>query len=136
RTARLPPERQPGGRRGGDRDGDGAALAWSSGVRARRPDGPASVSGGARVRFRAGVRAGLPLAVAVAAMGISFGPVAQAAGLSPVAAIAMSATVFAASAQFAAIAILAAGGGVAAAVAAVALMNSRFLTMGAAVAPS
>jgi predicted branched-subunit amino acid permease len=48
----------------------------------------------------------------------------------------MSAIVFAGSAQFAAIAILTAGGGLGAAVSAAALMNSRFLPMGIALAPS
>ena len=48
----------------------------------------------------------------------------------------MSAIVFAGSAQFTAIAILAQGGGAGAAVAAAALMNSRFLPMSAAVGPS
>ena len=62
--------------------------------------------------------------------------VAQGAGLSAVAAIVMSAIVFAGSAQFAAIAILASGGTAGAAVAAAALMNSRFLPMGVALAPS
>jgi predicted branched-subunit amino acid permease len=48
----------------------------------------------------------------------------------------MSAIVFAGAAQFAVVAILAAGGSVGAAVAAAALMNSRFLPMGVALAPS
>jgi predicted branched-subunit amino acid permease len=48
----------------------------------------------------------------------------------------MSAIVFAGSAQFTAISILAAGGGAGAAVAAAMLMNSRFLPMSAAVGPS
>lgn len=48
----------------------------------------------------------------------------------------MSAIVFAGSAQFTAISILAAGGGGGAAVAAATLMNSRFLPMSAAVGPS
>lgn len=48
----------------------------------------------------------------------------------------MSAIVFAGSAQFAAISIVAAGGGVGAAIGAAALMNSRFLPMGIALAPS
>jgi predicted branched-subunit amino acid permease len=47
----------------------------------------------------------------------------------------MSALVFAGSAQFAAIAILGAGGGVVAAVLAGALLNLRYLAVGAAVAP-
>ncbi len=48
----------------------------------------------------------------------------------------MSAIVFAGSAQFSAVAILAQGGGAGAAIAAAALMNSRFLPMGVALAPS
>jgi len=48
----------------------------------------------------------------------------------------MSAIVFAGSAQFAAISIVAAGGGVGAAIGAAALMNARFLPMGIALAPS
>jgi 4-azaleucine resistance transporter AzlC len=88
------------------------------------------------VGFRAGVRAGAPFAVAGGLLALSFGVVAQDAGLSAVAAIVMSAIVFAGSAQFAAIAILAQGGTVGAAVAAAALMNSRFLPMGVALAPS
>jgi predicted branched-subunit amino acid permease len=48
----------------------------------------------------------------------------------------MSAIVFAGSAQFASLSILAAGGGAGAAIAAATLMNSRFLPMSAAVGPS
>jgi 4-azaleucine resistance transporter AzlC len=87
-------------------------------------------------RLRAGVRAGLPFATAGGLLAASFGVVAQGAGLSPAAAIAMSAIVFAGSAQFAAIAIVAGGGTVGAAIGAAALMNSRFLPMGVALAPS
>jgi 4-azaleucine resistance transporter AzlC len=83
-----------------------------------------------------GVRAGAPVAMAGALLAISFGIVAQNAGLSPVAAIVMSAIVYAGAAQFTAIAILASGGTVAAAVVAAALMNSRYLPMGASIAPS
>jgi len=86
--------------------------------------------------FREGVRAGAPFAVAAGLLALSFGVVAQNAGFSPVAAIVMSAIVFAGSAQFAAIAILAQGGGAGAAIGAAALMNSRFLPMGVALAPS
>jgi predicted branched-subunit amino acid permease len=53
-----------------------------------------------------------------------------------VAPIVMSAVVFAGSAQFAATAVLAAGGGVAAAVVAGVLLNARYLPMGIALAPS
>jgi len=89
-----------------------------------------------RAGLLAGVRAGVPFAIAGGLLALSFGVVAKGAGFSPLAAIAMSAIVFAGSAQFAAIAILAQGGGVGAAVAAAALMNSRFLPMGAALGPS
>jgi predicted branched-subunit amino acid permease len=83
-----------------------------------------------------GVRAGIPFAIAGGLLAASFGVVAQEAGLSPVAAIVMSAIVFAGSAQFAAVAIIGEGGTVGAAVAAAALMNSRFLPMGVALGPS
>jgi predicted branched-subunit amino acid permease len=100
---------------------------------ATRSDPRAATSRG---RLRSGMRAGLPFAVAGGLLALSFGVVAQGAGLSPAAAIAMSAIVFAGSAQFTAISILAAGGTVGAAVAAAALMNSRFLPMGIALGPS
>ena len=86
--------------------------------------------------LRAGVRAGIPFAAAGSMLAVSFGVLAESAGLSPLAAIAMSAVVFGGSAQFAAIAILGAGGTVGAAIGAAALMNSRFLPMGVALAPS
>jgi len=82
------------------------------------------------------VRAGVPFAMAGGLLALSFGVVSQGAGLSATAAVVMSAIVFAGSAQFAAIAIVAQGGTVGAAVAAAALMNSRFLPMGVALAPS
>jgi 4-azaleucine resistance transporter AzlC len=87
-------------------------------------------------RFRTGVRAGVPYALAGFLLSLSFGVLATAAGFSILAAIVMSAIVFAGSAQFAAVSIVAAGGGVGAAVAAAALMNSRFLAMGIALGPS
>jgi 4-azaleucine resistance transporter AzlC len=86
--------------------------------------------------WRAGLRAGFPFALAGFLLSLSFGVLAREAGLSAVAAIVMSAIVFAGSAQFAAISIVAAGGGLGAAVLAAALMNSRFLPMGIALAPS
>ena len=89
-----------------------------------------------RARFLQGLRLGVPFAIAGFLVAVSFGIVAREAGLSAVAAIVMSMIVFAGSAQFAAIAIIAAGGGVAAAIGAGALMNSRFLMMGVALAPS
>jgi predicted branched-subunit amino acid permease len=78
----------------------------------------------------------VPFAIAGGILAASFGVVAQDAGLTALDAIVMSAIMFAGAAQFAAIAILGGGGGVAAAVGAAALMNSRFLPMGAALAPS
>jgi 4-azaleucine resistance transporter AzlC len=89
-----------------------------------------------RHSFADGIRAGLPFAAAGLLVAISFGVVARQVGLSPLAAIVMSAIVYAGSAQFTAIAILAGGGGVGSAVGAAALMNSRFLPMGVALAPS
>jgi 4-azaleucine resistance transporter AzlC len=82
------------------------------------------------------VRAGVPFALAGGLLALSFGVLARQAHLPAVAALVMSAIVFAGSAQFAAIAIVAAGGGVGAAVVAAALMNSRFLPMGIALGPS
>lgn len=89
-----------------------------------------------RASFRAGLRAGAPYAIAGFLVALSFGVLAREAGFTAIGAIAMSAIVFAGTAQFAAVAIVAAGGGVGAAIAAAALMNSRFLPMGVALAPS
>ena len=69
-----------------------------------------------RASLQAGIRAGTPYALAGFLLSVSFGVLAVDAGLPELAAIAMSAIVFAGSAQFAAIAIIASGGGVSAAV--------------------
>jgi 4-azaleucine resistance transporter AzlC len=90
----------------------------------------------ARESFRLGVRAGVPYAVVGCVVAMSFGVLARDAGFSALGALVMSAIVFAGSAQFTVISIVAGGGGVGAAIAAAALMNSRFLPMGVAVAPS
>jgi 4-azaleucine resistance transporter AzlC len=90
----------------------------------------------ARARFVEGLRQGVPFAIAGFLVAVTFGIFARDAGIPAVAAIVMSLIVFAGSAQFAAVAIVAAGGGVAAAIGAGALMNSRFLMMGVALAPS
>ena len=87
-------------------------------------------------RFRAGVRAGLPFAVAGALLAASFGVLANDVGMPHWASIAMSVLVFAGSAQIAALTIISAGGGLGAAIGAAALMNSRFLPMGIAIGPS
>jgi 4-azaleucine resistance transporter AzlC len=82
------------------------------------------------------VRAGAPFALAGGLLAASFGVVAQGAGFSALEAILMSAIVYAGAAQFAAVAILGEGGSAGAAIVAAALMNSRFLPMGVALAPS
>src|SRR3954452_19863180 len=95
-----------------------------------------SQSGDRNRRLREGLRAGVPFALASGLLALSFGVVAKGTWLSAGAAIAMSAIVFAGSAQFTAIAILSQGGTVAAAVVAAALVHSRFLPMGVALGPS
>ena len=85
--------------------------------------------------MRQGARAVLPLLVAVAAFGISFGVLARAAGLGIAAPVVMSATTFAGSAQFAVASILEDAGGALAAVAAALLLNARYAPMSIAVAP-
>jgi len=94
------------------------------------------VNAAQRTAFSRGVRLGLPYAAAGFVLSLSFGVLARQAGFSVAQAIVMSVIVFAGSAQFAAVTIVAAGGGVLSAVAAAALMNSRFLPMGIAFAPS
>jgi 4-azaleucine resistance transporter AzlC len=89
-----------------------------------------------RRAFRAGVRAAVPFAIAGGLLSVSFGVVAGQAGFSDLAAIVMSAIVFAGSAQFAAVAIIAHGGAAGAAIIAAALVNARFLPMGVALGPS
>ena len=84
---------------------------------------------------RDGVRATLPLGVAVFGFGLSFGVLARAAGMGYVAPIVMSATTFAGSAQFAAASVLNAGGSVATAVVAAVLLNARYAPIGVSVAP-
>ncbi len=86
--------------------------------------------------FRRGVRLGVPFAVVGFVLSLSFGVLATQAGFSRLQAMVTSTIVFAGSAQFAALAIVAAGGGIGAAVAAGAMMNSRYLAMGIALAPS
>ena len=88
-----------------------------------------------RERVIAGVRTGLPYGAASLLLGLSFGVLARPV-MGPVATIVMSTIVFAGSAQFAALAVLSAGGGAAAAIVAGALLNLRFVPMGIAIAPS
>jgi predicted branched-subunit amino acid permease len=83
---------------------------------------------------RAGMRKGLPLVLPTFALGVSFGVLARPV-MGPVAPVVMSVTVFSGAAQFAALTVLAAGGGVATAILAGMLMNLRWLPMGLAVGP-
>jgi len=85
-------------------------------------------------RFRTGVLAALPLAPGPALFGASFGLLAADAGLSWLAAVLMSATTFAGSAQFAAATVLETGGGAAAAVVAAVLLNARYVPLSVSVA--
>ncbi|HEY2318887.1 MAG TPA: AzlC family ABC transporter permease [Solirubrobacteraceae bacterium] len=85
--------------------------------------------------MRAGLRAGLPYGVASLLLGLSFGVLARPL-MGPLATIVMSVVVFAGSAQFAALAVLSAGGGAAAAIVAGTLLNLRFVPMGIAIAPA
>jgi 4-azaleucine resistance transporter AzlC len=86
--------------------------------------------------MRSGARVAAPLFPAAAALGASFGVLARTAHLDAVAAVLMSATTFAGSAQVATVSVLGAGGGVAAAVAAALLLNARYAPIGISIAGS
>jgi 4-azaleucine resistance transporter AzlC len=85
--------------------------------------------------IRDGVRAGLPLVLPTLALGITFGVLAKPV-MGSMAPIVMSVIVFSGAAQFAALSVLAAGGGALPAIVAGLLLNLRFLPMGFAVAPA
>lgn len=85
-------------------------------------------------RLRDGVRVTLPLVPGPVFFGISFGVFAKAAGFGALAAVVMSATTFAGSAQFAAASVLDAGGTVVAAIAAAVFLNARYAAMSVTVA--
>lgn len=87
-----------------------------------------------RERFRSGLKIGSGLAAASFLLAISFGAITQTQGWGRPAPVLCSLFVFSGSAQFALVGALAAGGGTATAVTAAALINSRFLPMGIAVA--
>jgi 4-azaleucine resistance transporter AzlC len=82
------------------------------------------------------MRSASMLALSPLLFGISFGLLAESAGMGATAAVIFSATTFAGSAQFAAVSVLGAGGNVAAAVAAAALLNARYAPMSVAAAPA
>jgi len=97
----------------------------------QQPSRPRDVS-----EYWNGARLALPIAAVIGAIGILFGYMATTAGLTPLAAIVMSGTTFAGSAQFAAITVLASGGSVYTAVGSSLLMNARFVPMGMAISPA
>jgi 4-azaleucine resistance transporter AzlC len=84
--------------------------------------------------FRDGVRAAAPLAPGPLLFGVSFGLLADTAGMSTTAAVVFSATTFAGSAQFAAASVLETGGSALAAIVAASLLNARYVPMSVAVA--
>lgn len=86
--------------------------------------------------MRRGVRVAAPLVPAAFALGASFGVLARTAHFGALAAVVMSATTFAGSAQVAAVSVLGAGGGVAAAIVAALLLNARYAPIGISVAQS
>lgn len=89
-----------------------------------------------RERYLEGARAIAPIGVAALAFGLSFGVLARAAGMGWAAPIAMSATTFAGSAQFAVASVLDGDGAAAAAIAAALMLNARYIPIGISVAGS
>jgi 4-azaleucine resistance transporter AzlC len=88
-----------------------------------------------RFELRRGAVTAVPLAIAVGLFGVSFGVLAASAGgMGVAAAIVMSMTTFAGSAQFAAASVLAGGGQPLAAIGAALLLNARYLPIGVSVA--
>jgi predicted branched-subunit amino acid permease len=94
----------------------------------------ANSAGPPRASFLAGLRTGSGLAAASFLLAVSFGAVSASQGWGPVAPVVCSMVVFSGSAQFALLATLGSGGGLVAAVSSAALVNSRFVPMGIAVA--
>lgn len=86
--------------------------------------------------FLYGIRASVPLCLAVGAFGVSFGVLARANGFGVLAPIFMSLTTFTGASQFATVSILGDGGGLGAAVTAAVLLASRYLPIGLSVAPA
>ncbi|MBA2641747.1 MAG: AzlC family ABC transporter permease [Actinobacteria bacterium] len=82
---------------------------------------------GPSTRLRDGVRAALPLVLGPVLFGLSFGVFAGTAGMGALAAVVMSATTFAGSAQFAAASVLENGGTVVAAIISAVLLNARYI---------
>jgi 4-azaleucine resistance transporter AzlC len=87
-----------------------------------------------RPRFRDGVRAALPLSPGPLLFGLAFGVLAESAGMGAVAAVVMSGTTFAGSAQFASASVLETGGTVTAAILSALLLNARYIGLSITVA--
>ena len=86
-------------------------------------------------RYRDGAKRIAPIALAALAFSVSFGVLARASGIGALEAIVMSMTVFAGSAQFAVVSILAVGGGIASAIIAAVLLNARYAPISVSVGP-
>ena len=86
-------------------------------------------------RYRDGAKRIAPIALAALAFSVSFGVLARASGIGALEAIVMSMTVFAGSAQFAVVSILAVGGGIASAILAAVLLNARYAPISVSVGP-
>jgi 4-azaleucine resistance transporter AzlC len=86
------------------------------------------------LRIRDGVRAALPLAPGPVLFGLSFGVLAESAGMGAVAAVVMSGTTFAGSAQFASASVLETGGSLTAAIVTALLLNARYIGISISVA--
>jgi 4-azaleucine resistance transporter AzlC len=85
-------------------------------------------------RILDGVRVAIPLAPSPILFGISFGVLAEAAGMSAAAAVVMSASTFSGAAQFASVSVLDAGGTLAAAIAAAVFLSARYIAISVTVA--
>jgi 4-azaleucine resistance transporter AzlC len=124
--------RWPGRRRPTGSSASPSGSAPTEGEHTGPPPGRPGESGSPRAEpgYRTGVRAGLPVALALVPIGLTFGVLARIHGWGLLAPIAFSALTFSASAQLAAIGVLAVGGGVELAVFSAALLNLRFVPMG------
>ncbi|MFD3516399.1 AzlC family ABC transporter permease [Streptomyces sp. NPDC058657] len=87
-----------------------------------------------RARFLSGLKTGSGLAAASFLLAVSFGAISASQGWGYLAPVVCSMAVFSGSAQFALLATLGSGGGLVGAVTSAALINSRFIPMGIAVA--
>ena len=85
--------------------------------------------------FRSGLKEGMPLALSIFAYGLVFGVLARQAGLSYWETVLMSGLVFAGSAQFVAVGMVASEASIGQIVLATLLLNLRHLLMGASLAP-